>query len=260
MGMSITAAPREITAAINAFNSGYHADYFAVRCLARKYLANPPSSLTTMPLASALNAVLARWGAGKRGAPACQASENTAAALSDIALHSCLVSLERCVPYLKIINGRRYLAAGAPLQTVAEFDNCLIGTLSSLSTQLFEKNTNVTYPMKSLLLLTGLIPAFDSQVKGGLANAGVSGVKKTRYLLPSMGDVDAKKICCLPFYIADCMSSYSALLASGIANCKYPTLSAEQGRIFDVLLFMQNNGAHITVGFHSPKKDRWYEI
>lgn len=260
MGMSITATASEITAAINAFNSGYHADYFAVRCLARKYLENPPSSLTTMPLASVLNDVLTRWGAGKRGAPVSLAPESTAAALSDIALHSCLVSLERCVPHLEIIGGRRGLATGAPFQTVAEFDSCLISTLSSLSQQLFEKNTNVTYPMKSLLLLTGLMPAFDSQVKGGLANAGVSGVKKTQYLLPSTGDVDAKKICSLPFYIADCMSSYSELLASGIANCRYPTLSAEQGRIFDVLLFMQNNGAHITVGFHSPKKDRWYEI
>lgn len=65
MVMTVVTTQGAITAAINSFNTGYHADFYAVRCLAKAYLAAPPSLTTTMPLASVLSGVLTRWGGGQ---------------------------------------------------------------------------------------------------------------------------------------------------------------------------------------------------
>ncbi len=260
MVMTVATAPGAITAAINNFSTGYHADYFAVRCLAKAYLAAPPSPVTTMPLASALSGVLTRWGAGRRGAPTCQPVTTMGTVLNSQILHSKLRNLEACIPFLAITAGTRCLAASAPFASVSDFDDCLIDTLSVLSSGLLVANTNVTYPMKSLLLLTGLMPAFDSQVKGGLATAGVAGINRTRYLLPALGSPGAKKICALPFYIADCVSRQVAIITREAAGSSYPALASEHGRIFDVLLFMQNGAGHVTVHFAPPAHIRWYAI
>jgi hypothetical protein len=180
------------------------------------------------------------------------------AALNNPIIHSQLNDLQSCTPYLKISAGRRCLSAGAPFANVANFDACLISTLLALSTALFVNNASVTYPMKSLLLITGLMPAFDSQVKGGLARAGVSGVNKTRYPLPMVGSNDPKKICSLPFYIADCMSRQATVFSREVSSSLHPCLATEHGRIFDVLLFIQNGGAHNTITFSWSTGDRWY--
>jgi hypothetical protein len=181
-------------------------------------------------------------------------------ALNSPILHSQLRNLEACIPFLAITAGRRCLAAGAPFAAVFDFDGCLIDTLCVLSTGLLVANTNVTYPMKSLLLLTGLMPAFDSQVKGGLAAADVAGINKTRYLLPALGSADAQKICALPFYIEDCISRQAAIIGHEATGSFYPALANEHGRIFDVLLFMQNGAGHMTVRFFPPAHIRWYAI
>lgn len=183
-----------------------------------------------------------------------------ATALNSPLLHSQLRNLEACRPFLTIKAGKRCLAAGAPFAAVSDFDSCLIGTLSVLSKTLLVGNTNVTYPMKLMLLLTGLMPAFDRQVKGGLAAAGVAGVDKTRYLLAALGSSDAKKICALPFYIADCISRQAAVIAREVAASYYPALASEHGRIFDVLFFMQNDTIHVTVHFAPPADIPWYAI
>jgi hypothetical protein len=263
MVLSVTSNPGAVTATVNAFSASYHADYFAVRCLAKTYLASPPSVATASPLACAVSHTLTRWGAGKRGAPSCQPLNAIAAALSSATLHSNLVNLEKSLSYLAITCGLRSLNHGSPFASVAAFDDCLIDTISSISAAVLIGNTNVTYPMKSLLLLSGLMPAFDSQVKGGLAVAGVSGVKKTRYLLPTKGSVDARKICALPFYIAECISRLSALISAEISASSYPALRGEYGRIFDVLLFEQNKlipAAAVVTFTPPPLGTRWYAI
>lgn len=263
MGFSVTSTSGAITAAVNAFNSSYHADYFTVRGLAKTYLATPPSAITASPLAGALRSVLTNWGAGKRGAPSCQSVAAITHALSSATFHKDLVNLETSINYLAISSGRRCLNHSSPFATVAAFDDCLIDTLNSISTALLVSNTNVTYPMKSLLLLTGLMPAFDSQVKGGLAIAGVSGVNRTRYLLPTKGSADSKKICALPFYIAECISRFSSVISKEVSASSYPTLSCEHGRIFDVLLFVQRGltPATAVVSFSPPLiGTHWYSI
>jgi hypothetical protein len=260
MGITVSARSGAIAAAINSFSPGYHGDYFAAERLSSAYLSAPPSASTAMPLAITLSQVLNRWGAGKRGAPTCQPIPLISTALQNPQLHSQLKALKICRSFFGILGGSRQLSKGAPFRHVPQFDACLIDTLCSLSLHFLQGNTNVTYPMKLLLLLTGLMPAFDSQVRGGLAVAGFPGFKKTRYLLPAIGSADAEKICALPFYIAECVSKQGAVIAREIAASSYPSLVNEHGRLFDVLLFMQSGRAHVTVRFGFSGGTKWYQI
>jgi hypothetical protein len=58
--------------------------------------------------------------------------------------------------------GRAFAAPVVP-GGVGAFDSLLIGGLRMCSDTLLAGNANVTYPMKIVLLTTGLLPAFDSQ-------------------------------------------------------------------------------------------------
>jgi len=160
--------------------------------------------------------------------------------------------------------GERTLKSGAPFKSVNEFDEILISTLNDLSNLFLIGNTNVTYPMKLLLLITGFMPALDSQVKGGLAIAGVKGINSTRFLLPnSVTDTNAKKICCLPFYINDCVGRYADLLNDAVSSSFYKQLLGEHGRIFDVLFFMQNSlveSKRIISSEVTSSSKFWYDI
>jgi hypothetical protein len=261
MSMSVTATANSITSAINDFSSSYHADYFNTRASAKSYLASYPPAATASRLSSDLHTTLTNWGAGRRQAPSCQAIANITSALNSSALHKNLVDLAASINHLTIDDSRRKLTSASPFATVSDFDRCLIETLNQLSAGFFIGNTNVTYPMKSLLLLTGLMPALDSQVKGGLNIAGVAGVNRTQFLIPPVGSTDAKKICVLPFLIADCASRFSSVINSGVSASHYPRLSSENGRIFDVLFFQQNSLTRSTrlISF-IPHGIPWYNI
>jgi hypothetical protein len=160
-----------------------------------------------------------------------------------------------------MVDGKRSLKDGGPFVSVEDFDQCLIAALSILAEVIMIGSTNVTYPMKALLLTTGLTPAYDSQVKGGLRIAGVSGIDKTRYLLPRADCSDARKICALPFYIAHCVARSRHQLDAAIEDSRYPMLKGEYGRLFDVLLFLQRRRTPQTalVRFFATAGRRWYE-
>lgn len=263
MSFRIISDTAALTQAIDTFNAQYHHDYFSVRRHAAAYLAEPLSLPSAQELVLPLLAALTSWGAGKRVAPSCRPAVAAAQALCNPALHARLRELANSFPYLDVVEGKRYLMDGAPFTTLRQFDRGLIEALGMLADALLVRNTNVTYPMKALLLITGLMPAYDSQVKGGLAIAGVPGVNKTRYLLPREDCVDAKKICVLPFHIAHCVMHSRVLLDTAIENSRYPELKGEYGRLFDVLLFIQraHNPQTALIGF-SPKPPvrQWYKI
>jgi len=261
MSFSVIGETGDLARAIDEFNAQYHEDYFAVRTQATSYLTEPLSFLSAHGLAGPLLAALKSWGAGKRGAPSCKSIDTAAQALCEPALQGLLKNLENSFQYLDVIEGRRVVKDGAPFATVAEFDDGLIKALNMLADALLVGNTNVTYPMKALLLITGLTPAYDSQVKGGLAIAGVSGINKTRYLLPRVACGDAKKICALPFHIAHCVAHSRRVLDAAIETSRYPMLRGEYGRLFDVLLFVQRGRTPQTalLNFTSSIGERWYE-
>lgn len=226
--------------AIDVFNARYHRDYFEVRRAATEYLAGAPTSETARQLAVPLLSALESWGAGGREAPTCLALDDAVEALCNPVTHSHLKKLASCFQYLQIVDGVRQLKADGPFSNVAEFDRILIGTLNTLATGLMAGNTNVTYPMKAMLLITGLMPAYDGQVKGGLKAAGISGVKRTSFLLPDRDCSDARKICVMPFLLADLVMRDHEALDKAISNSRYPKLEQEYGRVFDILLFLQN--------------------
>jgi hypothetical protein len=263
MCFNVTGDTAALTTAIHVFNAAYHQDYFTVRAEAVDYLSKPPSTISADRLARVLIQTLESWGAGKRGAPACHAVDTATEAICNPALHQKLVNLANSFEFLSLTNGTRSLKANSSFETVDEFDACLIETLNELAAALLVGNTNVTYPMKALLLITGLMPAYDSQVRGGLSVAGVTGVNRTRYLLPIQDCPDARKICVLPFYIAECISRELPLLNKAIENSSYPSLKGQHGRLFDVLLFVQNNltpgTALISFSAAQPSR-RWYAI
>ncbi|SNY58381.1 hypothetical protein SAMN06297280_3383 [Arsukibacterium tuosuense] len=263
MTLIVSGSARDLTEMINNFSSKYHDDFFYTNSLAKDYLSTTPSMTKATALAKALNTTLNNWGAGKRSAPTAQSIEVIARALLLPALHSNLIELAKSSFYLTIDNGHRALREGSPFTSISSFDQCLMSTLGDLSSMFLIDNTNVTYPMKLLLLITGLMPALDSQVKGGLAISGVPGINKTRYLLPEDMNVDAKKICCLPFYINDCASRHLELIASAISDSLYPSLSNEYGRIFDILFFMQKTltSSNRVIFFENQARgQKWYNI
>lgn len=244
MRLQLTPDPIPLAAAIDAFDERYHRDYLDMRPHARAYLESPRYASVLVPW---LQPVLRCWGAERRRAPRCRPMHAAAEALADPVLHDMLRRLAASRTFLAMQPepgcGRRRLAAGSPFATAAHFDQCLLAALRKLAAGLFYGATNVTYPMKVLLLITGLMPALDGRVRGGMATAGLSGVGATSLPLPDRECANARKLCMLPFLVAECAARNGALLDAAIAISHYPQLAGEYGRVFDVLLFMQHVNA-----------------
>jgi hypothetical protein len=238
----IAADAEAIAKAMDDFDAGYHQDFLRVKKVARSYLARPVTA-TAGPLAGELRAALKKWGAGGRKAPQLKTRDEMAAALSAAQLYQPLQRLASTpLSSLTTAGGRRAIN-GAPTlqQAVDDFDACLIGTLQDLGESLFADNTNVTYPMKAVLLITGLMPAFDSQVRAGLQRGGFTGLNRTQFLIPpDARSADARKITHLPFILGSCWRAHQDCIRTGLLKSRYgDQLVDEPGRVFDVLLFMQ---------------------
>lgn len=239
MGMTVVGDEVQLAEAIDSFDESYHADYFSVRGLAKEYLSlEEPSRQAVNSLATVLHTVLKRYGAERQKAPTRRSLAEFESALADDKLHK-LLQFFAAHPLtgLGVVNRMRTSDA-----SVAEMDGNLVKVLRLLGEKLFRDNTNVTYPMKALMLISGYMPALDSQVRCGLAKANISGVGATRFLLPkATDDLEGKKITRLPFILAQCYSQINCktLIDKAIQRSKYCALSGEIGRVFDVLLFMQ---------------------
>ncbi|MCO4887926.1 hypothetical protein MKD50_00950 [Cupriavidus sp. WGtm5] len=267
MNLNVTSDAEAIATAIDTFNPVYHRDYFSVRAAASDYLSNNPSIASVNLLACSLIEALEGWGAGKRSAPTCRREPAVCQLLSDVSLRGKLKRLAASLDGMSLDDGERSIKTGGVFQNVEDFDICLIDTLNELADGLLVGNTNVTYPMKALLLITGLMPAFDSQVRAGLHVAGFSGFAwrgrvRTQYLMPAHNRADAKRVCALPFYIADCLSRSRQLLEDAIAISKFPALKDQVGRLFDILFFMQGSvvSSKPLVSFSARHKKLWYAI
>jgi hypothetical protein len=157
-------------------------------------------------------------------------------------------------------NQRSFVGIPTTQAALDAFDANLFAALHALADGLFAGNTNATYPMKAALLITGLMPAFDSQVRCGLQRAGFIGMNKTQFVLPGNANcADGKKIARLPFLLGECWHAYSPQINAGIATSRYTGLLDEPGRFFDVLLFMQGDTRNpVLVSYHGPRT--WYEL
>ena len=169
------------------------------------------------------------------------------------------------LPELTVVQQRRCLS-GKPAAdaALASFDSNLLSVLRDLGNRLFVGNTNVTFPMKALLLITGFMPALDSErVRTGLERGDFPGMNRTQYLLPAdAAHADGKKITRLPFLLGECWTTCTQQLQEGLANSSFPGLREEPGRVFDILLFMQGDKHKrnpILVTCDPPDRD-WYEL
>ncbi|MEH6412476.1 hypothetical protein [Pseudomonas sp. CGJS7] len=233
----------DICSAINRFNASYHDDFYTVRQISKAYL----SALTphnAANLADALRHALMSWGAGARKAPLLHLPAQAASALCSPSLHATLVrfDIHQLGAFALCSDGHRIFASEKLYPSTAHFDAELLGVLKMLADALFIDNTNVTYPMKALLLITGFMPALDSQVRKGLQNAGVRGFGSPRYLLPSDTlKAAGQKLCSLPFALGQCWEQNKDHLTDAVQKSDHPGLQTEPGRIFDILLFMQQD-------------------
>jgi hypothetical protein len=263
MHLQIIGDSSSIAAVIDEFSHEYHEDFFEARSIACEYLADSHIKEENIRyLACCLRSVLISWGAGKRKAPKVHRDAELTSFLRDSYLHSDLYKLAKTSLTTLNFNQRSRQLSGAEIRTVPEFDSTLLSVLNKLSNGLFIGNTNVTYPMKAVMLLTGLMPAFDSQVRAGLKYVGFEGVHKTQYLLPSDGSTsaDAKKLTRFPFILGNCWAEHTDVLNEGAQKSCYPRLVKEPGRLFDILFFMQERDTPQILRFHPAEHRLWYEI
>lgn len=164
----------DITSAINDFRLSYHQDFANVQVVARRYLNAQLGSANAVLLAQALYTALRNWGACKRRSPTLRPVPQIESALKGKRLHDRLLKLSQHSLAAFSLNQQehRLLDSNAPINDVGAFDKEILGILNRLADVLFFNNTGITYPMKALLLITGLMPALDSQVRGGLTRAG----------------------------------------------------------------------------------------
>jgi len=263
MRLRLTESSIEIATAINDFSRVYHDDFFEVRPTARRWIAEKsPTEATSGELVRLVRRVLGSWGAGKREAPRLSSGDDFAEALLHAQLHRSVGRLsEISNTALGFDVDRRRLVNGLHVSSdLKDFDENLLSVLREISRRLFVNNTNITYPLKVLLLISGLMPALDSQVRRGLGHAGFSGVNRTQFLLPiDTTSADAKKLTRLPFVLGQCWSDFATQFADGIRRSNFASLLQEPARVFDILLFMQADKEIPLLTLQSGS-ERWYDL
>lgn len=267
MPLNVHGKSSHLQNAINNFDHGYHTDYFWVRNLFKDYLINRTTP-NVQNVSQALSCVLNRWGAGRRKAPRVQTLGNIVATLSDVRVVDLLTKFSGSSITYFTINAANVRVINDPKRwsNIQDFDKDLIDVLERLANGILDANTNVTYPMKILLLLTGFMPALDSQVRKGLGCAGFKRTNVTQFQMPSVVDaanplstVEAKILTRLPFYLGDCYTRpKNTLLLNHAVSTTKSGLNNEHGRLFDILLF-EHRGAPRYLVF-SPTNTDWFNI
>lgn len=240
MPFHLDATVDEIAAAVGAFKANYHNDFQTMQPLKRLYLSDGMmGSGHHDEMAKTLSRILTTWGAGRRKAPDLREHKDIVAALREPRLRALLRTLARfSIETLRAEKGER--RSTSPTLKPDQFDAALFRALHGVAQKFFKDCTNVTYPMKVLLLLTGQMPAFDSQVRQGLARAGLRGFRKTRYLLPATPRSRASvKIFGLPFELGNVWAARAQDIDAALRSAGRSELIKEPGRVFDVLLFCQ---------------------
>ena len=211
MPIRVTGDTRQITEAINGFPANYQTDFSEVRAIGRQYLTGAqPTDKVVSDLAMALRCVLRYWGAGKRKAPEVQTMQKFKNVLGRPEIHASLAVLGRTpLSALNVVQQHQYLhGKPATREELVTFDLNFFYALRAAGERLFIRNTNATYPMKAVLLVTGFMPAFDGQVRTGLQRGGFRGMNKAQFVLPTDAKcIDGKKVARLPFLLGECWAT-----------------------------------------------------
>ena len=228
MCLQLNASHQQVIDAINNFNAGYHEDFRSTRSIAKKYLEDDGVKHSN-ELAASLERSLINFGAGQRQAPKVRKVKQVAEFLGCEENHQCFAVLNKC--------GSMLYESGCP---VADFGKHLLSIINATSREILDGATNVTYPTKALMLVTGFMPALDSQVRSGLSKTGLRGFGGTTFRMPEgNGSLEARKLIALPIILGEFYRNNSRALKEAVATSEYPYLKDEPGRLLDVMLFMQ---------------------
>lgn len=262
--MKLTGDEIQILNTINSFRKDYHNDFFIVRDISKKYLSDSNlCSSTITSLARALRRVLINWGAGGRKAPQPRDVKEIELALHEPKLHADLLSFAQIkISRLGTSEMNRLINMQRPTPTeLKSIDEKLLSVLNCIAEKLFIDNSNVTYPMKALLLIAAYMPAFDGNVRRGLNRGGYQGFSSTQFILPkSTYSSNSKKITSMPYILGQCWNDYHGICTEAIRKSNYPSLLEEPARVFDILLFMQANNNWPIMLEHSGGNGAWYEL
>lgn len=261
MTVRVRATAQRITRAIDDFQLTFHLGYFCVRSRAQAFLAAPqPDPHEALVLAFELRHVLKEWGMGGRwrapkfttgGLPA------AAAVLRDPALFPRLRRLNGISMSALQLAGARCLRTGHSSPLALQTD--IVESLQHLASGLFADNTEITYPTKALMLLTGISVALDSNVRIGGCKAGLCGLRQP-YGVPSTPmDLPARKIGALGYRLSECWALDRQVITRAIRNSKFPGLIDHPARFFDVVLFTQATAATPLLRWSGPPTG-WYDL
>lgn len=272
MPLQVTQDIQALTGAINNFDPDYHTTYFQCRQHSDEYLSNPTAE-NAENLANSLHHALIVWGAGNplyQNVPDAAQPHVIADSLkANDGFRNQLVALRDASTSIGLDpHGNRRITQPAGFQNVAGFDRALMESLTLTSAHFLIGNTNITYPTKCLLLLTGLMPAIDSRVRDGMTRIGYPGLAATQNLLPPepFGNALAKKLKAIPFILADCWgrNNNGDRLIEAAQNSNYPQLAeaGHRGRIFDIVLFSMANQNEANLLSFEPGQppQQWYNF
>ena len=248
--IKVVAGPDAITRAFADFRPQYVQGYLDVHGAATRLLLLPADSpiddveQSTRNMAMVLIRVLKEWGAGKRSAPRLRPEAEIVKLFTDPRLREMLRDLSKLRTGLPSVDDGKRVVGTSP-HSPDQLDAIVIAVLNQLACGLFERCTNLTYPSKAVLLLTGYMVAVDSEVRSGAQFAGFTGmgsvlpVADTRH--PGLST--AKKITAMPYLLGQAWPRIGdqikdALVVTGRKDLL--ELLDHPARIFDILLFMQS--------------------
>lgn len=234
-----------ITNCINNFKPDYHVFYFYCRNCVTSFLDDPNENNARI-LAAALYHTLIKYGAGRRQAPEPASIEHIEGFLleNNETFPQLLQNLSTTFPFLRIIDGQQRILDGCPgFATVQELYQSLLELFHISRGTFVEENNSITYPTKCILLLTGLMPAYDTQVRGGLiAIHHGFGIPQGLPNENAPWNNVATAILDRLFQLADCLS-HSPHVLEAVQQSHFPQLAEpiHHGRILDIMLFSMNN-------------------
>ena len=204
----------------------YHSDFVGVRQHAETWLGTDSHLEARAPLVTMVREALLSWGAGDPHYPAVPHAADPATIAR---------ALNTASPLLVRLRNQEPALHGD--------NDGLLRLLHVLAGAMVE-NTNVTYPTKLAMMLTGQYVGLDNKVRNALGrNLHWIGFAKTRYLLPSVGEqsADATRLRELEAAIRDFWHVYGVAVQAELIRQDVPNANVlEQcpGRLLDMVLFL----------------------
>jgi len=236
-------SPSAVEAAAGLYPASYHRDYAVVRRSALPYLAGDLGDRVVSELAGNLDFALRSWGAGKRAAPDIVDSDSLANSLRSVEFHGYLRELTSLgLSAFGLGGNRREVNGRTDREQLLNLRRCLWGALVHISRTMLVRPSGVpvTYPTKTLLMLTGLLPALDQNARAGMWSAEITGMSGRYRTIRMEWEGDLARLWGLLFLFGDCWQRHGQALSGAFRTAGLGEVVddlAAPGRVFDILFF-----------------------